>query len=110
MLVSRRDLWPGDQLTCDYAEYNLEHPMECACGSENCRGVIRDQDRECYSAHWQLESLSLVKAARTVSQPLLRFAVDHRGTEHVRREHEETPPWSSNAAFVEDLRPAVVSA
>lgn len=49
-MVAMRDIRKGEELTCDYATilcridgYDL-FEMECECGSENCRGVITDDD------------------------------------------------------------------
>lgn len=51
-LVAIRELNPGDLISVDYATCNSSFPsdMKCLCGSNNCRGVIREND-------WQLEEL-----------------------------------------------------
>lgn len=45
-VVARRPIEPGEELTLDYATFNDEHmrPFECACGSAECRGLIRGDD------------------------------------------------------------------
>lgn len=42
-LVARRSIWPGDEITFDYAmrNYSVEHfPSRCRCGAPSCRGVV----------------------------------------------------------------------
>lgn len=51
-LVARRDIGLGEELTNDYATSTglSDFRMPCACGTENCRGVITGED-------WRLETL-----------------------------------------------------
>ena len=43
MLIARRDLKDGDEVTLDYSliEGDPRWKMKCTCGSKNCRKVIR---------------------------------------------------------------------
>ncbi len=45
-IAARRPIKPGEEITLDYGTfYNQRMPrFDCACGSENCRGVIRGTD------------------------------------------------------------------
>jgi hypothetical protein len=46
LLVSMRDIAPGEELTIDYALF-LGDPgfaMDCRCGTASCRGVVRGTD------------------------------------------------------------------
>ncbi len=42
ILVARRRIAQGEQVTFDYAmtEEELEYPFDCQCGAESCRGQI----------------------------------------------------------------------
>ncbi len=51
VLATRRDIAPGDELTCDYALFrnthwiiDPDHRMECLCGVANCRGHVTGND------------------------------------------------------------------
>ena len=51
VLVAMRDVEPGEELTTDYALFDSSaDEMECRCGAEQCRGVVKGQD-------WQLPEL-----------------------------------------------------
>jgi D-alanine-D-alanine ligase len=45
-VIARRDLAPGDEITLDYATFCTEplRAFPCACGAEECRGVVRGGD------------------------------------------------------------------
>jgi hypothetical protein len=53
MLVARRDIQPGDEVTYDYATADIarEFEMECRCGSSRCRGTISNLDH--LDPEWQ---------------------------------------------------------
>ena len=36
----------GEEVVCDYGSFNLEEPLDCACGSPQCRGRISPDDIE----------------------------------------------------------------
>ncbi len=44
LLVARRDIMPGEELTYDYETSEVrslqESPLRCHCGTEHCRGVL----------------------------------------------------------------------
>jgi hypothetical protein len=42
-LRARRDLAPGEEITCDYhtTDWELVEPFTCHCGAPACRGQIR---------------------------------------------------------------------
>lgn len=75
MMVATRDLAPGDAITCDYAECNLDAPMRCSCGATSCRGSVRREDLVTYAPAWDEEVRFLCHAARTVPQPLWPFVL-----------------------------------
>ncbi len=37
---ARRDILPGEELTCDYGDSHHEGQLPCRCGSDNCRKFI----------------------------------------------------------------------
>jgi hypothetical protein len=45
-LVASRAIYPGEEVTYDYAttELSLDLAMPCACGTATCRGLITNQD------------------------------------------------------------------
>jgi hypothetical protein len=52
-LVARRDIAPGEEVTCDYATFETAVPfrMACECGSPRCRRAVTHLD--CHDAEWQ---------------------------------------------------------
>jgi hypothetical protein len=46
MLVARRRIRAGEEITYDYSTADIEHDveMECRCGSPRCRGTISSRD------------------------------------------------------------------
>ncbi len=75
-MIAVRDLRPGDEVTCDYAECNLDEPLTCLCGAPSCRGIIvRPTPPGCWTA-WQPEVEQAVALGRSLPQPLLEVAVD----------------------------------
>lgn len=75
-MIAVRDLRPGDEVTCDYAECNLETPLPCLCGAPGCRGVIEAQVPAATWARWQRQVERVVGAAVGRPQPLLSVCVD----------------------------------
>jgi SET domain-containing protein len=53
MLVARREIQPGDEVTYDYstADVARSFEMECSCGSPRCRGTISNLDH--LDPEWQ---------------------------------------------------------
>jgi hypothetical protein len=68
--IAVRDIQPGEQLTGDYAAYNLEHELACCCGSPQCRGVIREADFDRLAEKWDTQLRDSVQRVTHVSQPL----------------------------------------
>ena len=38
--IAVRDIKAGEEVVCDYGSFNLEEPLDCACGSPQCRGTM----------------------------------------------------------------------
>lgn len=68
--VALRDIVPGEQITDDYGLFNLEWSIECRCGSDTCRGMIRGSDLDQYAERWDAWMREALAHVRTVEQPL----------------------------------------
>lgn len=82
--IALRDIEPGEEITDEYGLFNLQHDIECLCGSENCRKVIRSTDIDAYYQVWDEQIKGALERIRSVGQPLIelmdparREALDH---------------------------------
>jgi uncharacterized protein len=68
--IAVRDIKAGEEVVCDYGSFNLEEPLDCACGCPSCRGRISPEDIENVAP--KLDSLvrSAFRDISEVSQPL----------------------------------------
>lgn len=42
ILVAKRDIYPGEEITWDYTPYmNPVQTFECKCGAKNCVGIVK---------------------------------------------------------------------
>ena len=70
MLVARRDIAEGAEITVDYATQTAEDGFSivCSCGSPSCRGIVTGDDwrradlQERYGEHWVPALLSRIRA------------------------------------------------
>lgn len=75
-MIAVRDVATGEEITCDYAECNLEQALRCACGAATCRGVIEPTtDGEAWK-RWQVEVEGAVQAGSVLAQPLAEVAIE----------------------------------
>jgi hypothetical protein len=65
-----RDIASGEQLTDDYGLMNLESPMECRCGSAECRGIIYPDDVVDHAHRWDTRVREAFDFIGRVNQPL----------------------------------------
>lgn len=84
-MIAVRDVKAGEEITCDYAECNLEAPLECRCGAATCRGVIASDDLVLRWQDWQREVDGALLLANSVSQPLVEVAIHRLALERVLR-------------------------
>lgn len=70
--IAVRDIAPGEEITCDYAECNY-HVAECHCGEAVCRGAIDPADLSRYIDAWDAEIGAALDNAAQLPQPLLPF-------------------------------------
>lgn len=73
--ITVRDIHPGEELTCEYAECNIHH-LECRCGSPKCRGAISADDLLEHGAEWEAEVRAALAESRDIPQPLWRYLTD----------------------------------
>ena len=64
------DIEPGQEITDDYGSLNLDVAFACACGSPQCRGVIKPEDFWHYSDNWDELIAAAFPLVGTVEQPL----------------------------------------
>ncbi len=74
--VARRDIAPGEEITCDYAECNIQQPLECRCGQGDCRGAVHADDLLKYAEGWDEEAEQLLRLLTSVEQPLWPYLLD----------------------------------
>lgn len=75
-MIAVRDILQGQELTCDYAECNLEQELACRCGSHQCRKQITGDDLVHLHRVWQVAVQRAVLYAPKVPQPLVPAAID----------------------------------
>ncbi len=71
-----RDIYPGDELTCDYGHLNLTFDFECGCGSFNCRGIVKPSDILHYGQAWDAQYAEAFALINKVNQSLWSIAID----------------------------------
>lgn len=89
-MIAVRDLAAGDEITCDYAECNID-PLPCRCGAVDCRGEIRAEDLLQRAAEWDAELRTVLAAAGRVPQPLLPYLAYPKEIEPVLRGARPAP-------------------
>jgi hypothetical protein len=76
VMLAIRDIAPGEEITCDYAECNIDPALECRCGAPACRGRIHGRDLLTHCAAWDAEVLGTIPQARSVAQPLWAYLLE----------------------------------
>ena len=74
MEIARRDLHPGDELTCEYGLDYVSEAFDCRCRSPACRGTLVPADPTAQRRRWDRESQEAFDHALTVDQPALAAA------------------------------------
>ncbi len=68
--IAIRDIEPGEELTDDYGALNGDDVLDCACGTTQCRGLIRGSDIYQLAPVWDaLISVAMSRVGH-VAQPL----------------------------------------
>lgn len=68
--VAVRDIRPGEEITDDYAMFNLPFEMDCACGHPECRGVVSPDDFASLRQRWDTQVHQALARLTAVPQPL----------------------------------------
>lgn len=76
--IAIRDIDKGEEITDEYGLFNLQHEIECLCGSERCRGVIRASDIDHLYQRWDGLVGEALSRFRDVEQPLLGLMQERR--------------------------------
>ena len=76
--IAVRDIEAGEQVTGDYALYNLEPPWTCQCHSSGCRGRILWQDRLRLAEDWDRQLRNALPSLMRVEQPLWLLVAEQR--------------------------------
>ena len=74
--IAVRDIFPGDEMTCEYGTLNMNDPLECHCGSPRCRGIIHGDDYLRYGIDWDSHVREALPFGLQVPQPLFPFIED----------------------------------
>jgi hypothetical protein len=74
MEIARRDIEPGEQLTCEYGLAHVTEAFECSCGAPSCRGTLLPTSSPEVWSRWDRESAEALAWALTVEQPVLAAA------------------------------------
>jgi hypothetical protein len=103
--ITVRDVQPGEELTCEYAECNINH-LDCACSSKSCRGAIRGEDLITHGEKWDREVQAALARSKDIAQPLWKFILD---PEPIRRVLEGRAPAMAMRDFYYATPTSVVS-
>lgn len=76
--VAIRNIEPGEEITDEYGLFNLEWSIECHCGSESCRGVIRGDDIDELYPKWDEWVIESLRRYNDVEQPLRQYLADSK--------------------------------
>jgi hypothetical protein len=68
--IAVRDIKAGEEVVCDYGSFNLEEPLDCACGCPSCRGRISPEDIENVAPKLDALVHSAFRDISEVHQPL----------------------------------------
>ncbi|MEQ8703371.1 MAG: SET domain-containing protein [Phaeodactylibacter sp.] len=65
-----RDIQPGEEITDEYALFNLTQSMDLQCAHDCCRGQLRPEDFDLYYKNWDLKLREALPLIWQVKQPL----------------------------------------
>lgn len=71
--IAIRDIEPGEQITDDYGVLNIEHDLQCLCGSPACRGAVRHDDILHLASHYDPIIRTALMSLKDLEQPLIEF-------------------------------------
>ena len=103
-MIAVVDVAAGDEITCDYAECNLDEPFRCACGAAECRGLVGASVASEEWSRWQTDVEAAVRLGAHVAQPLAKLCVD-AGLVRVLDGSSKVPPIAAVALSRSDAGP-----
>lgn len=74
MEIARREIQPGEELTCEYGLAHVTESFECRCGAPSCRGALQPTDLPAVWQRWDREMAEAFGWALEVPQPVLAAA------------------------------------
>jgi hypothetical protein len=74
MEIARREIQPGEELTCEYGLAHVVEGFECRCGAPTCRGALEPSDLPAVWQRWDRETADAFAWSLGVEQPLLSAA------------------------------------
>ncbi len=71
--IAVRDILPGEEITDDYALFNLEYDMSLVCSRPECRGLVSSRDFDRLVPEWDRIIQQTLPLLFDQAQPLLPF-------------------------------------
>lgn len=71
--IALRDIEPNEEVTDEYAIFNLEQNFECGCGAKNCRKHISPSDFDVLFGKWDEEIKEAMKHYKDSEQALEKY-------------------------------------
>ncbi|PEQ60943.1 SET domain-containing protein [Bacillus cereus] len=68
--LAARDIYPGEELTCDYSTFVLDEPFECLPENGSSRTKVMPDDYLHYYQKWDQMAQEAFQHFNTVNQPL----------------------------------------
>ncbi len=97
--IAIRDIEPGEEITDEYAFFNLDKEEEVFCEKKNCRKRIKPEDFETYYQEWDEKIKKTLPKIFIVEQPLFVY-ID----KNTKKELEEFRKDPSNYKSLYNLR------
>lgn len=76
--LAMRDIYPGEELTYDYAHLNIDATFKCCCNSANCRATVRPDDIFHHWQEWDAQRAAAFSSINKVPQPLWKIVLDNK--------------------------------
>ncbi|WP_170327467.1 SET domain-containing protein [Ruegeria arenilitoris] len=104
--IAIRDIHAGEQITSDYATYNVGAEFECGCGSPKCRNIIDPRDKEQRWLDLQPKVFDALELMNNVPQPLSSVALNFPTPEQalMGATQEQCPNHNRPSSFARRLR------
>ncbi len=68
--IAVRDIARGEEITDEYGMFNLTEPMQCFCGSSQCRKFVSPDDWKQCASNWNRIAKAALAKIKDVDQPL----------------------------------------